>query len=141
MEGHDVPDLEQMDERQALRFATELASDPSPEGEYLTRHPEDYVMEMPQSGERIRGRENMRKFQEGFPENSGLPDIEIRRVTLRDDLWIVESVVDYGGGRIMHGVAILELKDGRVWRDRRYFAEPFEAPEWRAHLVERMEET
>jgi hypothetical protein len=75
MEGHDVPDLERMDERQALRFATGLASDPSPEGEYLTRHPEDYVMEMPQSGERIRGRENMRKFQDGFPENSGLPDI------------------------------------------------------------------
>ena len=26
-----------------------------------------------------------------------------------------------------------------MWRDTRYYAEPFEAPEWRAHLVERME--
>ena len=34
---------------------------------------------------------------------------------------------------------ILELKDGRIWRDRRYNAEPFEAPEWRAEWVERVE--
>jgi hypothetical protein len=60
-------------------------------------------------------------------------------VLVRDGLWVVESVVDYGGERVMQGVAILEFKDGKVWRDRRYFAEPFEAPEWRAHLVERME--
>ena len=39
----------------------------------------------------------------------------------------------------MHGVAILELKDGKVWRDTRYFADRFEAPESRAHWVERME--
>jgi hypothetical protein len=26
-----------------------------------------------------------------------------------------------------------------MWRDRRYYAEPFEAPEWRAQWVEQME--
>lgn len=36
-------------------------------------------------------------------------------------------------------VMIIELKDGRIRRDRRYYAEPFEAPKWRAPLVERME--
>jgi hypothetical protein len=36
-------------------------------------------------------------------------------------------------------VAIFELRAGKIWRDTRYYAEPFEAPEWRAHLVERME--
>lgn len=39
----------------------------------------------------------------------------------------------------MHGVAVLELKDGKIWRDTRYFAELFEAPEWRSQWVERME--
>jgi hypothetical protein len=34
---------------------------------------------------------------------------------------------------------LVELKDGRIWRDTRYFAESFEAPEWRAHLIERMD--
>jgi len=51
-----VPDLEQMDEHQVLHFLAELFSDLSTEAEYNVRH-EDYVMEMPQSGERIRGRE------------------------------------------------------------------------------------
>src|SRR5687767_6928286 len=129
-----------MDEREAARLLTDLASDLSPGGEYAIRHPEDYAMEMRQSGERIRGRENMRTFQEAFPSNSTPPKIRIRRVLVRDGLWVVESVVDYGGGQeVMHGVAILELKDGKVWRDTRYFAEPFEAPEWRAQWVERME--
>ena len=95
-------------------------------------------MEMPQSGERIRGPENTRAFQEAFPSHSNPPSIRIRRVLVRDGLWVVESVIDYGG-QVFHGAAILELRDGEIWRDTRYFAEPFEAPEWRAHLVERME--
>ena len=107
--------------------------------EYAIRHPENYAMEMPQSGERIRGRDNMRAFQEAFPNHSDKPTIRIRRVLVGEGLWVVESVVDYGGGRVLHGAAISELKGGMVWRDTRYFAEPFEAPEWRAHLVERME--
>jgi hypothetical protein len=68
-----------------------------------------------------------------------LPDIRIRRVLLIESLWVVESVVDYGAGQVMRGVAILELQEGKVWRDTRYFAEPFEAPEWRSHLVERID--
>ena len=96
-------------------------------------------MEMPQSGERFRGRETMRAFQEAFPDHSTPPSIRICRVLVRDGRWAVESVIDYGEGRVSYGVAILELKDGKVWRDRCYFAERFEAPGWRAHLVERME--
>ena len=139
MDGQRVPDLEEMDEQQVERFLTELASALSPEEEYRIPHPEDYVMEMPQSGERFRGQENMRAFQEAFPDHSTPPSIRIRRVLVRDGTWLVESVIDYGEGRVSYGVAILELKDGKVWRDRRYFAEPFEAPGWCAHLVERME--
>jgi hypothetical protein len=51
----------------------------------------------------------------------------------------VEGVNDYGGGQATDFAMILELKDGRIWRDRRYYAEPFEAPEWRAKWVERAE--
>ena len=138
MNEQQVPNLEEMDEQQATRLLTELASDLSAEREYAIRHEEDYVMEMPQSGERFRGRENMRAFQEAFPGNSGLPTIRIRRVLVREGLWVVESVVNYGE-QVSHGAAILELRDGKVWRDTRYFADPFEAPEWRARWVEPME--
>ena len=63
----------------------------------------------------------------------------MRRVLVRDRLWVVEGVNNYGGGQATDFAMILELKDGRIWRDRRYYAEPFEAPEWRARWVERAE--
>jgi hypothetical protein len=69
-----------MDEQPVRRFLTELFSDLSAEAEYNVRH-QDYVMEMPQSGERIRGRENMRAFQEAYPTP---PTIRLRRVVVRE---------------------------------------------------------
>jgi len=33
----------------------------------------------------------------------------------------------------------LELRDGRLWRDTRWFGEPLPAPAWRAQWVERVE--
>jgi len=130
-----VPDLEEMDAQQAQHFLVEMFTDLSAEAEYELRH-EDYVMEMPQSRERIRSREKMRGFQEAYPAP---PTIQLRRVVVRDGLWIVEGVNDYGGGQIFTVVAIFELRDGKIWRDTRYYAEPFEAPEWRTQWVERMQ--
>jgi hypothetical protein len=138
MDASRVPNLEEMDEQRARQFLIELFTNLSAEAEYETRH-DDYVMEMPQSGERIRGRENMREFQRSFADNSNPPTILLRRVTVRDGLWILEGVNDYGEGRVFTVVAIFELKDGKIWRDTRYYAEPFDAPQWRADLVEQIE--
>jgi hypothetical protein len=136
MDGQRVPNLEEMDDQQAHRFLTELLSSLSPEEEYDVRH-QDYVMEMPQSGESIRGRERMREFQEAYPTP---PAIQLRRVLVREGLWVVEGVIDYGGGQVFDVVLIIsELKDGKMWRDRWYFAEPFGASKWREQWVERME--
>ena len=55
-----APDLEEMDERQARGFLEALMADLGAESGYEVRH-EDFAMEMPQSGERIRGRERMRE--------------------------------------------------------------------------------
>jgi hypothetical protein len=93
-----VPNLEEMNEQEAHRFLTELFSSLSAREEYELRHQEDYVMEMPQSGEAIRGRENMRSFQEAYPTP---PTIQLRRVLVRDELWVVEGINEwhyaYGG--------------------------------------------
>lgn len=137
MDEQRVPSLEEMDEQQAQHFLVELFSVLSAEKEYALRH-EDYAMEMPQSGERIRGPENMRAFQKAFASNSTPPAIRIRRVLVRDGLWVVEGVNDYGDGAVFNVVLIVELKDGKWWRDVRYYAEPFEAPEWRAQWVEQI---
>jgi hypothetical protein len=135
MDEQRVPNLEELNEQQAQHFLAELFSHLSAEEEYQIRH-EDYTLEMPQSGERIRGREKMRAFQEAYPDP---PSIEIRRVLVREGLWVLERVNDYGGGQIYDVVLIVELRDGKWWRDTRYYANPFEAPEWRAQWVERME--
>src|SRR5215212_9388556 len=137
MDRQSVPNLEELDEKEAYRFLTELFATQSPEEVYEANHPEDYVMEMPQSGEAIRGRENLTKFQEAYP--GGAPSIRLRRVLVRDGLWVAELVNDYGGGQVSDVAMILELKDGRIWRDRRYYGEPFPAPEWRAQWLERVE--
>jgi hypothetical protein len=122
-----VPDLKEMDEQQAKRFLTELYTVLSAEKEYALRH-EDYVMEMPQSGERIRGRANMRWFQEALARNlPNPPTIRIDRVRVKDRLWIKEDVNDYGDGVVFNSVVIYELRDWKIWRDSPYYSQPFAA--------------
>ena len=111
----------------------EALADEGAEQEYELRH-EDYVVEMPQSGERINGRDKMRAFQEAYPNP---PSIRLRRVVVRDGLWVAEAVSDYGG-RISHVVNIIELREGKIFRETRYYSDPFEAPAWRAQWVERL---
>ena len=53
-------------------------------------------------------------------------------------VWVVEAVIDYGDRRVFDVVQLIELRDGKMWRDRWYFAEPFEAPEWSSQWAERM---
>ncbi|HEX3214340.1 MAG TPA: hypothetical protein VH016_17350 [Actinomycetota bacterium] len=65
-----------MNEQEVRELFFERLEHLSPEAEYELRHP-DYVMEMPQSGERIRGRDKMREFQEAYPSP---PTIQPRRV-------------------------------------------------------------
>ncbi len=132
-----VPDLEQMDERAAHEFLTGLYSLLSAEAEDRIRH-DEYTMEWPQSGERLRGRQKMKAFQES---NTGSrPPRWPRRVLVREGLWVVEWNVDYGGRRDWDFVLILELRDGKVFKETRYYAEPLEAKEERAEWMdERME--
>ncbi len=104
----------------------------SPDAEYRLRD-DGYVMEMPQSGERIRGREAMRAMQEAFPVP---PSITLRRVVGSGQIWVVEGVNDYAGD-VWHVVVILEFgADGSIIRDTRYYTQKSEAPDWRAEWVE-----
>jgi len=108
----------------------------SPEREYELRRA-DFVMEMPQSRERIRGRDRLRKMQEAFPAPA--PAITVRRVTGARHVWIAEGDIDYGGDRTQV-VVIFELDDQcLIARETRYYLQPFEAPAWRAELAEAMD--
>ena len=96
---------------------------------------EDAVQEWPQSGERIRGKKNITAINDNYP---GMPTAKMRRVSTAGDLVVAELLLDYGG-KPVHLCSILEMKDGKVIKQTDYFADPFEAPEWRKQWVEKME--
>ena len=107
----------------------------SAEQEFAVRHP-DYVMEMPQSNERVRGRDAMRAMQEAFPVP---PGVRLRRVLGSGRTWVVEGVNDYDGD-VWNVVLILELDpDGLILRDTRYYGRGSDPAEWRAQWVEPIE--
>jgi SnoaL-like protein len=122
-----------MDDREIRELLTNMVTDLDADAEYELRH-EDFVAEMPQSGERIRGRDNMRAMQRAFPPDR-TPTFRVRRITGSGDVWTVEAVGDYGG-EIFLVVCVFEFSDGKIARETRYYPQPFEAPEWRAQWVE-----
>lgn len=124
-------------DREIRATLAELLPALDPDAEYELRH-EDFVADMPQSGERVRGREAMLELQRTFPPETK-PTFSVRRITGCADLWTVEAEGDYGG-QPFHVVLIIELDGGKILRETRYYAEPFDAPQWRARLVELAEE-
>ena len=100
-----------------------------PAQEYELRH-EDYLLELPQSGERL-DRDGLRRLQTTFPGGAP-PRIKLLRVTGSGDVWFGESIIHYPDGTVFYGVGRVEFRDGKMWRETRYYAEPFEVPSWRA---------
>jgi hypothetical protein len=102
---------------------------------------ENIVQEWPQSGERIRGRDNIAAVNQNYPSGSGTnPKASLRRILKPGAAWIIEGTIDYGDGVPVSAVSIIEIgANGKVVRQTDYFANPFEAPAWRSQWVEKME--
>ena len=124
-----------MDDQQTRATLIDLVTNLDPDVEYEFRH-EDFVAEMPQSNERIRGRDNMRAMQRAFPPDQS-PTFRVRRIMGADELWTVEATGDYGG-EIYLVVAIFEFRESKIIRETRYYPQPFEPPTWRSQWVERI---
>jgi hypothetical protein len=60
------------------------------------------------------------------------------RVSGSGDIYI-EAQAAYPGGTTTHFVSIVELRNGKVFKQTTYFADRFDAPAWRVGLVEPME--
>ena len=104
--------------------------------EYAT---DDFVQEWPQSGERLT-KAAAKRVGENYPEMSGSsPKFTYRRMLGGGDVFVVEGTIDYGDGVPVSYVGIGEVRDGKIVRLTDYFANPFEAPAWRADFVEKME--
>ena len=104
--------------------------------EYST---DDFVQEWPQSGERLTKEASMR-IGEAYEEKTGTsPKFTYKRMVGGGDVFVIEGTIDYGDGVPVSYVGIGELRDGKVAKMTEYFANPFEAPAWRAEFVEKME--
>jgi len=101
----------------------------------------DMVQEWPQSGERIRGRENIVAVNQNYEGATGsAPKMTLRRLLKPGSAWVAEATIDYGDGTPVSMVSIVETNaEGKIIKETDYFANPFEAPEWRRKWVEQME--
>jgi hypothetical protein len=123
---------------QEIRAALDRHWAASDASDFETEHDiylEDAVLEYPQSGERIRGRDNIRITRTIQPNKKRFT---VRRVTGSGDLWVTEFILTYDG-KPSYTVSIMEFSGAKVARETQYFADPFEASAARAQWVERME--
>jgi hypothetical protein len=96
---------------------------------------EDAVLEYPQSGERVRGRNNIQASRTAQPNSKRFT---VRRIVGTGGLWVTEFVLTYDG-RPSYTVSIMEFEDGKVARETQYFGDAFEPGPSRAQWVERMD--
>jgi ketosteroid isomerase-like protein len=96
---------------------------------------DDVVCEFPQSGEIIHGRQNLQALRSHHPDKPS--GFAVRRIVGEGNLWVSEYVINYGSKRTFT-VSVMEFRDGKVSHETQYFADPFEAPDWRAQWVSRV---
>jgi hypothetical protein len=93
------------------------------------------ILEYPQSGERIRGRQNIQASRMAQPNEKRFT---LRRMLGGDALWVSELLLTYDGQPVSV-VSIMEIEAGKVVRETQYFGEPFAPGPSRAPWVERMD--
>ena len=116
---------------------------------------EDFIEEMPQSGERTRGKANWLAVQRNNPGGVGTVEPSSARLVGSEDRWVatpsftmlriegsgdvytyVGSVL-YSNGQTWQMIAVIELRAGKIAKMTTWYAAPFDAPDWRAPFVER----
>jgi hypothetical protein len=129
--------------------------------EYESLLTEDYVGEYPQSGEVIHGPKNARAILERYPGGLAKDNVDTKsaRIAATDARWVRTPTFTfvraegtgnvgvsamrarYPDGSLWWVINFNELRDGRLARSTTFFAQTFEAPEWRKPYVERREAT
>lgn len=98
---------------------------------------DEYVLEWPQSGERIRGRANFVAVNENYPA-AGRWNFTIHRLIAEGDNIATEITVTDGAiaGRV---ITFSTVRNGKIVRQTEYWPDPFEPATWRAQWVELIE--
>jgi len=95
---------------------------------------DDFVLEWPQSGERIRGRDNFAAMNEQYPAN-GRWTFTVNRLVGTDDEAVSDVTVG-DGVQIARVISFFEVRDRQIAKMVEYWPEKFVARDNRKHLVE-----
>jgi ketosteroid isomerase-like protein len=101
-------------------------------GEFLH---DDYVLEWPQSGERIRGRANFVAINENYPAH-GRWEFAVRRVVAEQDE-VVSDVEVTDGVITGRAITFSTIRDGKIAHQLEFWPDPFVPPGWRAEWTEK----
>jgi len=106
--------------RQILESMFEEKAFKSPEFEHELRS-DDFVAEIPQTGERFDSRDALKAMQENLGEP---PRIQLKEIRGEGDIWIVEAIQSYQSEGDFHVCVIVEFNNGKISRETRYYAPP-----------------
>jgi ketosteroid isomerase-like protein len=101
-------------------------------GEFLH---DDFILEWPQSGERIRGRSNFVTVNGHYPAH-GRWEFTIHRIIAEGD----EVVSDVGvtdGAITGRAITFSTVRDGKIVHQTEFWPDPFEPAGWRTGWVEK----
>jgi SnoaL-like domain len=123
-----------------VRVALQRHWEASDANDFVAEHEiyeDQAVLDYPQSGERIRGRQRIQASRMAQPNKKRFT---VRRMLGCRGLWISEFVLAYDGQPV-YVVSIMEFEGGKVVRETQYFGDPFEPGPSRAQWTERMSST
>jgi ketosteroid isomerase-like protein len=95
---------------------------------------DDYVLEWPQSSERIRGRDNFASINEQYPAH-GRWNFVINKV-VGNAHEAVSDVSITDGVQSARVISFTTVKEGKITKQVEFWPENYPAPENRKHLVE-----
>lgn len=97
----------------------------------------DFVLEWPQSNERIRGAENFARMNQEYPAH-GLWRFSVNRM-VGGEGEVATDVTITDGVQMARALSFFTVADAKIERLVEFWPEPYAAPSNRAHLVEPME--
>jgi ketosteroid isomerase-like protein len=95
---------------------------------------DDYVLEWPQSNERIRGRDNFAAINEEYPAH-GRWNFVINKI-VGNEYEAVSDVSFTDGVQSARVISFTTVKGGKITKQVEFWPENYAAPENRKHLVE-----
>src|SRR5688572_5592157 len=124
-----------MDSKQLVEgfWAAMQTNDFKAAGEFLH---DDYVLEWPQSGERIRGPANFVAINEQYPAH-GRWEFTVHRIIAEGNQAVSDvSVTD--GMITGRAITFSTVRDEKIMYQTEFWPDPFEPPAWRAGWVEKI---